>query len=244
MSATFVVRRCAAVSLVLLLACGAGGVAVSAALADPGPVVSGSAAPSSSPEPTVSQPVDHPIFTLTNNGAGSFSLALAIAGTPITVEYSVDATGSVTAASTSTAGASVDASGHDLTVTLVDGRVVKVELGDSGDRVKEVAVTEPNGENKYSKDSDHNDTGETAGSNDQPGDNEDASATPEPRHTASADHPDHPDDSEEASASPEPRRSASTDDGEGASASPEPQPTASADHTDDGGDHSDGESGN
>ena len=226
MSATFVVRRCAAVSVVLLLACGAGGVAVSAALADTGAVASASATPSSSPEPTASQPTGDPIFTLTNNGVGSFSLALTIAGTPITVEYSVDATGAVTAASTSTAGASVDAGGHDLTVTLADGRVVKVELGDTGDVVKEVSVTAPKGDKKenkkHNKDRDHSDAEEPADSNNQPGANE-ASATPEPQPTASADHPDGADE---------------------ASASPEPQPTASADHSDDGGDHSDGEAGN
>lgn len=135
------VRRVAVASASLVLALGAAGVAASAAFADAAtPVAPASAQPSEAPD---APEAGDPTFTLTNHGAGSFSLAITIPGTSIAVDYTVDPTGAVTGATTSTAGASVAVDGHDLTVTLADGRAVKVELGDAGDAVEEVSVEAP-----------------------------------------------------------------------------------------------------
>ena len=96
------VRRVAVASASLVLALGAAGVAASAAFADAAtPVATASAQPSEAPD---APEAGDPTFTLTNNGAGSFSLAITIPGTSIAVDYTVDPTGAVTGATTSTAG--------------------------------------------------------------------------------------------------------------------------------------------
>lgn len=184
MSATFLTRRCAAVSAVFVLACGAAGAAGSAAFADTAPVppvATSSPAPGSSAAPTANPQSEDPTFTLTSNGAGTFSLVLTLAGTAITVDYTVDATGAVTAASTSTAGVSVTGAGHELSVTLTDGRAVKVELGDAGDVVTDVSLTEPN------RDDNNAATGDAAVQDGQHGDTHDGTASPEPQSTAPTD---------------------------------------------------------
>lgn len=81
-------------------------------------------------------------FTLTDNGGGSFSLVITIPGTSIAVDYAVDASGAVTSATTSTAGASVTVNEDELTITLADGTVVSAEVGEAG-RVDEVDVEQP-----------------------------------------------------------------------------------------------------
>lgn len=162
-------RRATAVSASFVLAFGACGVAASLAFADTTPTAP---ATSTAAEPTDAPEAGDPTFTLTNNGAGSFSLAITIPGTSIAVDYTVDPTGAVTGATTSTAGATVAVDGHDLTVTLADGRTVKVELGDSGDAVKEVSVEEANGDNNNQDETGDNQTGEQSDSKagDQSGD--------------------------------------------------------------------------
>jgi hypothetical protein len=197
-------RRATAVSASFVLAFGACGVAASLAFADTtptAPATSTAAAPTDTPE------AGDPTFTLTNNGAGSFSLAITIPGTSIAVEYTVDPTGAVTGATTSTPGATVAVDGHDLTVTLADGRTVEVKLGDSGDAVKEVSVDEANGDNNNqdangdNQSGDHGDSqsggksGAESGdqSNEHSGDqshSQDPTSAPEPAHTQTPDSPD------------------------------------------------------
>ena len=163
--------------------------AASAAFADAAtPVATASAQPSEAPD---APEAGDPTFTLTNNGAGSFSLAITIPGTSIAVDYTVDPSGAVTGATTSTAGASVAVDGHDLTVTLADGRAVKVELGDAGDAVEEVSVEAPKAaktpEPKADESTNEDQSGDQA---DQPGedagkhgDHQAPAATPEPTAT-------------------------------------------------------------
>lgn len=131
-------RRAAAVSATFILALGASGVAASAAFADT-PAPTPAATASGTPADDSAEGID-PTYTLTDNGAGTYSLTLTIPGTSIAVDYTVDPTGTVTGASTSTSGATVAAAENDLTITLADGRVVKVELGDAGNTVDEVSV--------------------------------------------------------------------------------------------------------
>lgn len=216
MPTTFIIRRCAAASAAFVLACGAAGVAASAALADTSPVppvASASPTPSSSAEPTATPVAEDPMFTLTANGAGSFSLVITLAGTPITVDYTVDAKGWVTAASTSTAGVSVAGKHHDLTVAMADGHVVTVELGDAGDVVEEVTVDAPK-KGKHDAAADD-------------GDQPDPADAPEPQSSASTDteqdNADEPGDEQP--------------DEQGAPAIPGPQATTS--HEQDEGDHAD-----
>ena len=186
------IRRAAVASASLVLAFGAAGVAASAAFADAAaPVATSAEAPDAPEAPDAT-------FTLTNNGAGSFSLAITIPGTSIAVEYTVDPSGAVTGATTSTAGASVAVDGHDLTVTLADGRAVKVELGDAGDAVEEVSVEAPEAEKTPEQKADDSTEASQSGDNaDQPdqqgaganqhgdhhGDHHGAAATPEPTAT-------------------------------------------------------------
>jgi hypothetical protein len=178
-------RRATAVSASFVLAFGACGVAASLAFADTTPTAP---ATSTAAEPTDTPEAGDPTFTLTNNGAGSFSLAITIPGTSIAVDYTVDPTGAVTGATTSTPGATVAVDGHDLTVTLVDGRTVQVELGDAGDAVKEVSVEEANGDNNNQDQSGDNQSGDQSGnqgdsqSGDQ-GDSQEPASAPEPANT-------------------------------------------------------------
>lgn len=184
-------RRTAAVSAAFVLALGACGVAASAAFADSTPTTP---VATTSAEPTDAPEAGDPTYTLTNNGAGSFSLAVTIPGTSIAVAYTVDPTGAVTGATTSTAGATVTVDGHDLTITLADGRAVKVELGDA---VKEVSVDEKNsdnnqdtqdqqGDNTTQDTQDHQGNNTTQDTQDQQGaDTKDAPATAEPKASSS-----------------------------------------------------------
>jgi hypothetical protein len=181
-------RRATAVSASFVLAFGACGVAASLAFADTTPTAP---ATSTAAEPTDTPEAGDPTFTLTNNGAGSFSLAITIPGTSIAVDYTVDPTGAVTGATTSTAGATVVVDGHDLTVTLADGRTVQVELGDAGDAVKEVSVEEADGDNNDNQSGDQSDSQADDQSGDQ-GDNEDRASTPEPAHTETPEAPETP----------------------------------------------------
>jgi hypothetical protein len=188
-------RRAAAVSASFVLALGACGIVASAAFADGttpvAPVATASAEPTDAPE------AGDPTYTLTNNGGGSFSLAITIPGTSIAVDYTVDPTGAVTGATTSTAGATVTVDGHDLTITLADGRAVKVELGDAGDAVKDISVDEKNSDNNNDK-TQQGDNRDKVGdqgqqgtdSQDHQGDNQDptgtATSAPEPKATDSS----------------------------------------------------------
>jgi uncharacterized membrane protein YgcG len=187
-------RRATAVSASFILAFGACGVAASMAFADATPTVP---ATTTAVEPTDTPESGDPTFTLTNNGAGSFSLAITIPGTSIAVDYTVDPTGAVTGATTSTAGATVAVDGHDLTVTLADGRTVKVELGDAGDAVKEVSVDEANGDNNN-----QDQTGDQSGDQgDNQSDNQDPASAPEPAHTQSPEPSDSSDTSDSSATS-------------------------------------------
>lgn len=134
MNSTRTARPALTVSAAFLLALGASGVAASAAFADSHQAPAATTPSTSDTEPT---------FTLVSSGAGSFELTLTVPGTSIAVTYAVDPTGAVTAATTSTVGASVVADGDELKVSLADGRVIDVELGKSGTTVDEVEVDEP-----------------------------------------------------------------------------------------------------
>lgn len=124
MSTSRTARRAVAITAAAFLVLGGSAVAAGSAFAD-----------TSSSDSAAS-------FTLTDNGAGSYSLLITIPGTSIAVDYAVDATGAITSATTSTAGASVTVSHDELTITLADGTVVSAEVGQAG-RVDEVGVEQP-----------------------------------------------------------------------------------------------------
>lgn len=129
--------RVAIVSTAFVLVVGASG-ALSVAYADgstPAPATSGS--------PGTGATEDGNAYVLSTDGTGAFTLALSVPGTSIAIDYTVDSSGAITTASTSTSGASVTADGHDLMVTLADGRTVQVEIGDRGDTVDEIETAGP-----------------------------------------------------------------------------------------------------
>ena len=143
MTTNHLARRVCAVSAAFVLACGASGVAASAAFADDVP------ASSTATIANDEQPVT---FVSSPTASGSFSLIITIAGTAINVSYAVNADGAVvSAAVTSTSGGSLSVVGpvavheNELSITLKDGQVVSVELGNKGD-VKEVSVEGPDNE--------------------------------------------------------------------------------------------------
>ncbi len=164
MTRTRLASRTVTVSAAFVLAFGAAGVAASAAFAD---------------DATTSAPIsvsvqDEPTFTLVDNGAGSFSLAIVIPGTSVAIDYTVDADGGVTGATTSTAGAGVTFEDDEITVTLTDGRVVAVEVGKAGE-VDEIEVEGPdddadendsNDADVDENDSDENDSQDVSDEND------------------------------------------------------------------------------
>jgi hypothetical protein len=134
---SFTAGRVATVSAAFLLTLGATG-AADVAFADGAPPV-----PAVSGSPAAGTGEDGAAYVLTNNGSGNFNLAITVPGTSISIDYTVDPTGAVTAASTSTAGATVTSDGHELNVTLADGRTVQVEIGDGGDTVEQVETDAP-----------------------------------------------------------------------------------------------------
>lgn len=134
-----IARRTAAFGAAFVLALGASGVAASAAFADVMPTPTATEMPSAAaPAPT-----EAPAFTLTNMG-NAYTLSIDIIGAPIVLSYTVDPNGAIANVSTSTGTVAVD--GHELTLTLTDGRVVNVELGEGGTSVKEVQVEQPEAE--------------------------------------------------------------------------------------------------
>ncbi len=78
--------------------------------------------------------------TQTTNG---YTLTLDVAGVGVVIDYTLDASGNVTTASTTTAGATVTSTSHEINVTMTDGTVVSVELGDGGTSVEEVSTEKP-----------------------------------------------------------------------------------------------------
>ena len=75
--------------------------------------------------------------------AAGYQLSVDIAGTSVTIDYTLDAVGNVLTASTGAAGVTATASGHEITLTSTNGTVVSVELGDSGTVVREVETETP-----------------------------------------------------------------------------------------------------
>lgn len=165
--------RVATVSAAFVLAMGATG-ALGVAFADDNPPT-----PATSGSPATGSTEDGNAYILSTDGTGTFSLALTVPGTSIAIDYTVDTTGAVTAASTSSAGATVTVDGHDLTVTLADGRTVQVELGDKGDTVDEVETDTPDSA-----------SGDSNGDGNGGGDGSDNSDTPEPTDTPDSNAPD------------------------------------------------------
>ena len=74
---------------------------------------------------------------------GGYQLSVDVAGTSVTIDYTLDAVGNVLTASTAAAGFTATAAGHEITLTSTNGTVVSVELGDSGTVVREVETETP-----------------------------------------------------------------------------------------------------